>query len=98
MIGIIVIYFVVCIATISMGYHLHRCIKDKRIAEDNLEKAVIDKRFAEDILGKAVSNAYDDGYKKGFAAGEQQGYNDGKLFSEIAAHNEKVLRKKRIIK
>lgn len=84
MIGIIVIYFVVCIATISMGYHLHRCIKDKRIAADNLDKA--------------VRKAYDDGYKKGFAAGEQQGYNDGKLFSEIAAHNEKVLRKKRIIK
>lgn len=33
---------------------------------------------------------------KGFAAGEQQGYNDGKLFSEIAAHNEKVLRKKEL--
>lgn len=98
MIGIIVIYFVVCIATISMGYHLHRCVKDKRIAEKNLDKAVKDKRIAEDILGKAVRNAYDDGYKKGFAAGEKQGFNDGKLFSEIAAHNEKVLRKQGIIK
>ena len=56
------------------------------------------RRFQKDNLDKAVRNAYDAGYKKGFAAGEQQGYNDGKLFSEIAAHNEKVLRKKRIIK
>ncbi len=40
------------------------------------------RRFQKDNLDKAVRNAYD----------------DGKLFSEIAAHNEKVLRKKRIIK
>lgn len=106
MIGIIVIYIVVSISTISMGYHLHRCVKDKRIAEDNLEKAVEDKRIAEDILGKAVSNAYEDGYKKGFtagaqqgfAAGAQQGYNDGKREAEIVAHNEKILRKKGILK
>jgi hypothetical protein len=92
MIGIIVIYFVVCIATISMGYHLHRCIKDKRIAADNLEKAVRD--------------AYEDGYKigftagtqQGFAAGAQQGYNDGKREAEIVAHNKKILRKAGIIK
>lgn len=88
MIGIIVIYFVVCIATISMGYHLHRCIKDKRIAEDNLDKAALN----------GYDNGYEDGYKIGFAAGEKQGFNDGKLFSEIAAHNEKVLRKQGIIK
>lgn len=84
MIGIIIIYSVVFIATIAMGYHLRRCIKDKRIAEDNLEKA--------------VRNSYDDGYKKGFADGEQQGYHDGKMFSQIAAHNESVLRKKGVIK
>lgn len=84
MIGIIVIYIVVSISTISMGYHLHRCVEDKRIAED--------------ILGKAVSNAYEDGYKKGFTAGEQQGYNDGKREAEIVAHNEKILRKKGILK
>lgn len=84
MIGIIVIYSVVSIYIISMGYHLHRCIKDKRIAEKNLDKA--------------VRNSYEDGYKKGFADGEQQGYNDGKLFSEIAAHNEKILRKAGILK
>lgn len=56
------------------------------------------RRFQKDNLDKAVRNAYDDGYKKGFAAGEKQGFNDGKLFSEIAAHNEKVLRKQGIIK
>lgn len=56
------------------------------------------RRFQKDNLDKAVSNAYDDGYKKGFAAGEKQGFNDGKLYSEIAAHNEKVLRKQGIIK
>lgn len=84
MIGIIVIYFVVCIAAISMGYHLHRCIKDKRIAEDNLEKAVRD--------------AYEDGYKIGFTAGTQQGYNDGKREAEIVAHNKKILRKAGILK
>ena len=56
------------------------------------------RRFQKDNLDKAVRNAYDDGNKKGFAAGEQQGYNDGKLFSEIAAHNEKILRKQGIIK
>lgn len=98
MIGIIVIYSVVSIYIISIGYHLHRCVKDKRIAEDNLEKAVEDKRIAEDILGKAVSNAYEDGYKKGFTAGEQQGYNDGKREAEIVAHNEKILQKKGILK
>ena len=84
MIGIIIIYSVVFIATIAMGFYLRRCIKDKRIAEDNLEKA--------------VRNSYDDGYKKGFADGEQQGYHDGKMFSQIAAHNESVLRKKGVIK
>lgn len=88
MIGIIVIYSVVFIATISMGYHLHRCIKDKRIAEDNSDKAALN----------GYDNGYEDGYKIGFAAGEKQGFNDGKLFSEIAAHNEKVLRKQGIIK
>lgn len=56
------------------------------------------RRFQKDNLDKAVRNAYDDGYKTGFAAGEKQGFNDGKLFSEIAAHNEKVLRKQGIIK
>lgn len=40
MIGIIIIYGVVFIATIAMGYHLRRCIKDKRIEEKKLEKAV----------------------------------------------------------
>lgn len=84
MIGIIIIYGVVFIATIAMGYHLRRCIKDKRIAEKK--------------LNKAVSKAFDDGYKKGFADGEQQGYNDGKMFSQIAAHNESVLRKQGVIK
>lgn len=84
MIGIIIIYGVVFIATIAMGYHLRRCIKDKRIAEENLDKAVRD--------------SYDDGYKKGFADGEQQGYRDGKMFSQIAAHNESVLRKQGVIK
>lgn len=83
MIGII-IYGVVFIATIAMGYHLRRCIKDKRIAEENFDKA--------------VRNSYDEGYKKGFADGEQQGYNDGKMFSQIAAHNESVLRKQGVIK
>lgn len=76
MIGIIIIYGVVFIATIAMGYHLRRCIKDKRIAEKKLEKA--------------VHEAFDDGYKKGFA--------DGKMFSQIAAHNESVLRKQGVIK
>ena len=56
------------------------------------------RRFQKDNLDKAVRNAYEDGYKIGFAAGEKQGFNDGKLFSEIAAHNEKVLRKQGIIK
>lgn len=84
MIGIIIIYGVVFIATIAMGYHLHRCVKDKHIAEENLDKA--------------VSKAFDDGYKKGFADGELQGYNDGKMFSQIAAHNESVLRKQGLIK
>lgn len=84
MIGIIIIYGVVFIATIAMGYHLHRCVKDKRIAKKNLEKA--------------VHEAFDDGYKKGFADGEQQGYSDGKREAEIVAHNEKILRKKGILK
>lgn len=84
MIGIIIIYGVVFIATIAMGYHLRRCIKDKRIAEKKLEKA--------------VHEAFDDGYKKGFADGEQQVYSDGKMFSQIAAHNESVLRKQGVIK
>lgn len=84
MIGIIVIYSVVSIYIISMGYHLRRCIKDKRIAEDN--------------LGKAVRNSYEDGYKKGFADGAQQGYHDCKREAEIVAHNKKNLRKKGIIK
>lgn len=85
MIGVIIIYSVVFIAAISFGiYHFHRCIKDKRIAEEN--------------FNKAVRNSYDEGYKKGFADGEQQGYSDGKMFSQIAAHNESVLRKQGVIK
>lgn len=56
------------------------------------------RRFQKDNLDKAVRNAYDDGYKKGFAAGEQQGYNDGKREAEIVACNKKILRKTGILK
>ena len=74
--------------------------KQRRFQKDNLDKAV--RNAYDDGYKKGFAageqQAYDDGYEKGFAAGEQQGYNDGKLFSEIAAHNEKVLRKQGIIK
>lgn len=54
------------------------------------------RRFQKDNLDKAVRNAYDDGYKKGFAAGEQQGYNDGKLFSEMQPTTKKFYEKKEL--
>lgn len=41
------------------------------------------KACAEDIK----SDAQDEGYKRGFADGERQGYNDGRRYEAIAQHN-----------
>lgn len=62
------------------------------------KSAKVAKDYYENLLHVETERAFVDGYKKGFAAGAQQGYNDGKREAEIVAHNKKILRKAGILK
>jgi hypothetical protein len=52
------------------------------------------KDYYENLLHAETEEAFTKGYDKG----RNEGYNDGKREAEIVAHNEKILRKKGILK
>lgn len=58
------------------------------------KSAKVAKDYYENLLHAETEEAF----SKGFDKGRHEGYNDGKREAEIVAHNEKILRKKGILK
>lgn len=55
-------------------------------------------KMAKDYYENLIQSEAEEAFNKGYDKGRCEGYNDGKREAEIVAHNEKILRKKGILK
>lgn len=83
----IVFFIAICGATAHIAYLIGKVCGEEKSAK-------VAKDYYENLLHAETEEAF----SKGFDKGRYEGYNDGKREADIIAHNEKILRKKGILK